>query len=82
MVIVQTVIFAIIVLIIARSILSFIIPMSGSRPHPMLLSLNQVVFQITEPLLGPIRRALPTFGGLDFSPTVVLIVLFILLRVI
>ena len=82
MVIVEVIIYAVIVLIIARSILSFIIPMSRPRPHPLLLSLNQVVYQIPEPLLGPIRRALPTFGGLDFSPTVVLIVLFIILNVI
>ena len=82
MIIVEVVLIGIIVLIIARSILSFIVPMSGARPHPMLLSLNQLVFQITEPLLGPIRRALPTFGGLDFSPTVVLIVLLIILRAI
>lgn len=82
MIVVKLVVIVIIALIFVRSILSFIIPMSGSRPHPLLLSLNQAAFQITEPLLGPIRRALPTFGGFDFSPTVVLIVLFIILRVI
>ena len=82
MVVVEFVIILIIVLIIARSILSFVIPMSGTRPHPLLISLNQVIFQVTEPLLGPIRRALPTPGGLDFSPTVVLIVLFIILSAI
>ncbi len=27
----------------------------------------------TEPVLGPIRRALPSMGGLDFSPMVLLI---------
>lgn len=28
---------------------------------------------LTEPLLDPIRRALPPMGGLDFSPMVLLI---------
>ncbi len=28
---------------------------------------------MTEPLLDPIRRALPSMGGLDFSPMVLLI---------
>ena len=33
----------------------------------------QVVNRLTEPLLQPIRRALPALGGLDFSPLVLLI---------
>ena len=31
------------------------------------------VHAATEPVLGPIRRALPPMGGLDFSPMVLLI---------
>ena len=31
------------------------------------------VHTMTEPLLDPIRRALPPMGGLDFSPMVLLI---------
>ena len=31
--------------------------------------------RITEPLYRPIRRLLPDFGGLDFSPLVVLILI-------
>ncbi len=41
------------------------------------------IHAITEPVLGPVRRALPTAGGIDFSPLVVIIaleVLFQLLR--
>ena len=33
----------------------------------------QFVNKLTEPLLGPIRRALPSMGGLDFSPIVLLV---------
>ena len=33
----------------------------------------QVVHSLTEPVLGPLRRALPSMGGLDFSPMVLLI---------
>ena len=39
---------------------------------------SQFVNTLTEPLLGPIRRALPVMGGLDFSPMVLLIGLQIL----
>ena len=63
------------VAIFAKVILSFVIPFAGANPHPMLISLNRVVGQITEPILGPIRRVLPTFGMFDFSPMVALIIL-------
>ncbi len=66
------------ILIFARVILSFIIPMMGARPHPMLISINTLVNQITEPVLGPIRRNLPSFGGFDFSPMAVLIIIILL----
>ena len=33
------------------------------------------VYQATEPILGPIRRALPLAGGMDLSPLVALIAL-------
>ena len=62
-------------IIVAKAILSFIIPMMGARPHPAVVSINNLLFQITEPILGPIRRVLPTFGMFDFSPLVVIVVL-------
>ena len=48
--------------------------------------LGEFVWGITEPILAPIRRALPFMGGMDFSPIVALfaiqIVESILLRII
>ena len=63
------------ILIIAQAILSFIVPVMGDRPHPIIVNINLVLRQITEPLLGPIRRVLPTVGMLDLSPMVAIIVL-------
>lgn len=37
--------------------------------------------RITEPLYRPIRRVLPDFGGLDFAPMVVLLLVIILQRI-
>ena len=37
--------------------------------------------RITAPLYRPIRRILPDFGGVDFSPMVVLLVIWLLLRI-
>jgi len=54
--------------IIARSLL----PWFQVDPyHPAV----QFLIQITEPLLAPIRRSIPTMGGLDFSPMVALLIL-------
>ena len=63
------------VAIFARVILSFVIPMSRGRPHPILVSANTLVNQVTEPILGPLRRMLPAFGGFDLSPMVALIIM-------
>lgn len=67
--------------LITRIILSLIIQMSGGRPNPLLSNIYTLTFQITEPVLAPIRRVLPTFGMLDFSPMVAIIVIGIVQRV-
>ena len=41
-----------------------------------------VLYQITEPILAPIRRVLPKFGMLDLSPMVALILIGVAQRVI
>jgi len=33
------------------------------------------LFRITEPVLGPFRRAMPPMGGVDFSPLIVIVIL-------
>jgi len=40
--------------------------------------LARVVYNLTEPALAPIRRVLPSVGGLDFSPMLLLILLRVL----
>ena len=41
--------------------------------NPMVRSIWQGLNALTEPLLGPIRRALPNMGGIDISPIVLLL---------
>jgi uncharacterized protein YggT (Ycf19 family) len=36
-------------------------------------SIYNVLYSVTEPVLGPVRRSLPAMGGMDFSPIVVII---------
>ena len=56
------------VLIIARVIISWFA--SQSR-HPLI----PLIDQLTEPVLKPINRVLPTMGGVDLSPLIALIAL-------
>lgn len=41
--------------------------------QPFVRSIYQVMETITAPLYRPIRKILPDFGGLDFSPIILLI---------
>lgn len=45
-------------------------------------SIYNAVYSVTEPVLGPVRRALPPMAGFDFSPIVVVIGLQVLSSVI
>ncbi len=41
--------------------------------NPNVRMILSALYKLTEPVLGPIRRLLPSLGGLDFSPIVLLI---------
>ncbi len=36
---------------------------------------NRVLYQVTEPVLGPARRIIPSLGPIDISPIVVVVAL-------
>ena len=66
------------VVIFARVILSFAVYFIRP-PHPQwLVTLDGMIASITEPVLAPVRRMLPSMGGFDFSPMVVLVILWII----
>ena len=54
--------------VIGAVILSWVAP---NRPHPML----QIIEEISSKLLAPIRKFIPSAGGLDFSPIFALILI-------
>jgi YggT family protein len=66
---------ALFVLVFARVLVSWIDPMGRNQA-------SAFIIQTTEPILAPVRRALPQTGMIDFSATIVLLVLFALMRVI
>ena len=68
-------------LIIASVVVSWLVAFG------VLNTRNDVVYRIldmlnrvTEPLLRPIRRLLPPMGGLDLSPMIVLLIIYVLQR--
>jgi YggT family protein len=65
-------------LVYARVILSWF----PANPNGAFGQISRVVYQITDPVLLPVRRALPLVGPLDLSPIVVVIGLQILMSVI
>lgn len=65
--------------IIAQAILSLLVAFNVINTHnDFMRSFLRALDALTEPLYRPIRRILPDFGGLDFSPFVVLILISIL----
>lgn len=64
--------------IFARVILSFAVYFIRPPHPPLLVTLDNFVTSITEPVLAPIRRMLPNMGGFDLSPMVVLVILWII----
>jgi YggT family protein len=56
------------IVIFGRVILSWV-------PTRLPWGLNDFIFSVTEPILAPIRRALPMAAGMDFSPLVALVLL-------
>ena len=68
-------------LLLARIILGFVVQymtMQGNSAPDVLIKVYEVVFGITEPVLGPIRRMLPQTGMIDFSPLVVMVILVVI----
>ena len=75
-----TIIFYIIMIqVIASWLIMFnVINMRNDFVRQFLAALDR----ITEPVYRPIRRVLPDFGGLDFAPLVVLLIIGLLQRLI
>jgi YggT family protein len=55
------------IILFARVILSWF-PL---QPGTALASIASIIYQLTEPVMGPVRRIIPTVGMIDISPIVV-----------
>ena len=57
--------------VIARSLLSWF-PVDQSSP------LYQMLFKVTEPIIDPIRRVMPSTGMIDLSPMMAMMALIVM----
>ena len=70
-------------IVIATVIISWLIAFNVVNLHnPVVRQVAYILGQLTEPLLDPIRRTLPSLGGLDISPVILLLLLYFLQRLI
>lgn len=62
-------------IIIIRAILSWFNP----NPYSPIV---QLINKITDPVLVPLRQVLPDMGGIDLSPLVAMIIIWVLMSII
>jgi len=63
--------------IIIQAILSWLVAFNVvNTQNRFIYAVGNALYQLTEPVVGKVRRFLPPAGGIDFSPLVVIIGLF------
>ncbi|MEE9379973.1 MAG: YggT family protein [Hyphomonadaceae bacterium] len=69
--------------VIAQAILSWLVAFNVvNTSNQFVATVWRSLHQITEPVLRPIRRILPSAGGMDFSPMVLILGIIFLRQVI
>ena len=65
-------------IIIVQAVLSWLLAFNVlNTSSPAVRSIAVALDRLTAPLYRPIRRIMPDFGGIDFSPMVVLILILV-----
>jgi YggT family protein len=65
--------------IIASAIFSWLFAFNVVNPrNPVVSTIGNTLYQLTEPVLRPIRRFMPNLGGLDLSPIVLILLIFLI----
>jgi YggT family protein len=66
-------------IVIAGAIMSWLVAFGVVNVRNQFIRLVvDMLYRLTEPLLRPIRRVLPNFGGVDIAPVVLLVALAVL----
>ena len=71
----EVILYLFMICLIVRSVFSWIEPYPKNRIH-------RLTFDITEPVIGPVRRLVPPMGGLDISFILVFFAVVIVLQLV
>jgi YggT family protein len=70
-------------ILIAMAVLSWLIAFNVVNiRHPVVDTIGKLLYRLTEPVLAPIRNRLPSLGGIDVSPVVVILIIFFIQSVV
>jgi YggT family protein len=70
-------------LLIASAILSWLIAFNVVNTRNQFVNgVAEFLYRITEPALRPIRQFLPSFGGLEISPIILILIIMLIQRII
>ena len=64
-------------LILARVLLSWV-PQMAYNSDPTVRQIIRVIYDLTEPVLAPIRQLMPQGSMVDFSPLIVLLIIYVI----
>jgi YggT family protein len=64
-------------ILIANAVMSWLVAFNVIDPNNSIVrQIGYFLWRITEPVLAPVRKILPSLGGIDLSPIVVIIALY------
>jgi YggT family protein len=70
-------------LLIAQAVLSWLIVFQVvNTRNPVVSTIGEFLYRVTEPVLRPVRQMLPNFGGIDISPLVVILIIYFIQMVV
>jgi len=79
--IVQMLLWVLSIIIIVQAVMSWLIAFNVlNRSSDFVRAIWTALERLTEPVYRPIRRLMPDFGGIDFTPLVVLLIIWMLDR--
>jgi YggT family protein len=70
-------------LLIAAAVLSWLVAFNVVNTRNQVVAMvGDFLYRITEPLLRPIRGFMPNLGGIDISPVILILIIFLLENII
>jgi YggT family protein len=66
-------------LLVAAAVLSWLVAFNVVNTRNQFVAMvGDFLYRITEPLLAPIRRMMPNLGGIDISPVILILIIFLI----